>query len=117
MQPLVSSTIQVSEWITPGGGLVGRLHRGEGGDVFYTDIEAPWAVVKSNDKKGARLEAMRFVLTRFDYPDKDLAAVGTPDPLMVGPVRGTTRPVRSAPRSSAPPVLPCVPGLPTPVTA
>ena len=37
---------------------------------FYTDTEhAPWTVVKSNDKKRARLEAMRWVLSSFDYPD------------------------------------------------
>jgi polyphosphate kinase 2 len=53
---------------------------------FYTDTaDAPWTVVKSNDKKRARLEAMRHVLSRFDYTDKDPEAVGTPDPLIVGP--------------------------------
>jgi polyphosphate kinase 2 len=52
---------------------------------FYTDTaDAPWTVIKSNDKKRARLEAMRFVLSRFDYPDKDDSVVGTPDPLIVG---------------------------------
>lgn len=36
---------------------------------FHTDTPAdPWIVIKSNDKKRARLEAMRFVLSRFDYP-------------------------------------------------
>ncbi|MFB6394097.1 polyphosphate kinase 2, partial [Polymorphospora sp. 2-325] len=39
---------------------------------FWTDTaDAPWTVVKSNDKKRARLEAMRHVLARFDYTDKD----------------------------------------------
>ena len=53
---------------------------------FYTDTaEAPWTVVKSNDKKRARLEAMRFVLAQFDYADKDLDLVGTPDAQIVGP--------------------------------
>ena len=53
---------------------------------FYTDTaDAPWTVVKSNDKKRARLEAMRHVLSRFDYPDKDDEVVGEPDPLIVGP--------------------------------
>jgi polyphosphate kinase len=52
----------------------------------YTDSpEAPWTVVKSNDKKRARLEAMRHVLTQFDYPDKDTDVVGTPDNLIIGP--------------------------------
>jgi polyphosphate kinase len=51
---------------------------------FYTDTaDAPWTVIKSNDKKRARLEAMRFVLSRFDYPDKDAEVVGEPDPKIV----------------------------------
>jgi polyphosphate kinase 2 len=53
---------------------------------FYTDTaDAPWTVVKSNDKKRARLEAMRYVLSRFAYDDKDDEVVGAPDPLIVGP--------------------------------
>ena len=53
---------------------------------FYTDTaDAPWTVVKSNDKKRARLEAMRYVLSRFTYPDKDNEVVGVPDPLIIGP--------------------------------
>lgn len=47
--------------------------------------QAPWTVVKSNDKKRGRIEAMRYVLSRFDYADKDPAIVGTPDRLLVGP--------------------------------
>ncbi|MGO2542258.1 MAG: polyphosphate kinase 2 [Specibacter sp.] len=46
---------------------------------------APWTVVKSNDKKRARLAAMRHVLNLFDYPGKDHEVVGVPDPLIVGP--------------------------------
>jgi hypothetical protein len=42
-------------------------------------------VVKSNDKKRARIGAMRFVLERFDYPSRDDLVVATPDPLIVGP--------------------------------
>ncbi|WP_326663933.1 polyphosphate kinase 2 [Streptomyces sp. NBC_00385] len=54
--------------------------------LFHTDTaDAPWTVVKSNDKKRARLEAIRHVLRRFDYPDKDAAVAGAPDPLIVGP--------------------------------
>jgi polyphosphate kinase len=50
-----------------------------------TDTEtAPWTVVKSNDKKRARIEAMRSVLARFDYEDKDPEVVGDPDPRIVG---------------------------------
>ena len=48
-----------------------------------TDI-APWIVVKSNDKKRARINAMRFLLAKFDYDDKDDEVVGDPDPLIVG---------------------------------
>ncbi len=52
---------------------------------LHTDTaHAPWTVIKSNDKKRARLEAMRHVLSRFDYADRDDEAVGTPDPLIVG---------------------------------
>ena len=52
---------------------------------FYTDTaDSPWTVIKSNDKKRARLEAMRYVLSRFDYPDRDDEVVGEPDPLIVG---------------------------------
>jgi polyphosphate kinase 2 len=46
--------------------------------------KAPWTVVKSNDKKRARLEAMRYVLSRFEYPGKDLEIARDPDPLIVG---------------------------------
>jgi polyphosphate kinase 2 len=52
---------------------------------LHTDTaDAPWTVIKSNDKKRARLEALRFVLSRFAYTGKDPHAVGTPDPLLVG---------------------------------
>ncbi len=52
---------------------------------LHTDTaEAPWTVIKSNDKKRGRLEAMRHVLATLDYTDKDPAAVGPPDPLIVG---------------------------------
>ncbi len=53
---------------------------------WYTDTEwAPWTVVRSNDKKRGRLEAMRWVLAQLDYPEKDESVVGTPDPNIVGP--------------------------------
>ena len=45
---------------------------------------APWTVVKSNDKKRARLNAMRYVLSKFDYDNKNFDIVGQPDPLIVG---------------------------------
>ncbi|MFE2280586.1 polyphosphate kinase 2 [Streptomyces sp. NPDC059454] len=45
---------------------------------------APWTVVKNNDKRRGRLEAMRSLLDRCDYPAKDHEALGKPDPLIVG---------------------------------
>ncbi|CAG0912076.1 unnamed protein product, partial [Cyprideis torosa] len=52
---------------------------------FYTDTaDAPWTIIKSNDKKRARIEGMRHFLNSLPYPDKDEAIVGTPDPLIVG---------------------------------
>ena len=53
---------------------------------FYTDTaDAPWTVVKSNDKKRARLEAIRHILEKFDYEGKDEEVVGKPDPKIIGP--------------------------------
>jgi polyphosphate kinase 2 len=53
---------------------------------FYTHSDvAPWTVVRSNDKKRGRVEAMRWVLHMIDYPDKDHDVVGVPDRLLVGP--------------------------------
>jgi polyphosphate kinase len=52
----------------------------------YTDVEwAPWTVVKSNDKKRARLEAIKHVLLQFDYDDKDRDVIGEPDKALIGP--------------------------------
>ena len=52
---------------------------------FYTDSRhAPWTVVKSNDKKRARIETMRYVLSQFEYPEKDEAVVGKVDKKIVG---------------------------------
>jgi len=52
---------------------------------FYTDTaDAPWTVVKSNDKKRARLEAMRHILEQFDYHGKDVEVVGKPDRKIIG---------------------------------
>jgi polyphosphate kinase len=46
---------------------------------------APWTVVRSNDKKRGRIAALSWVLSTLDYPTKDPDALGTPDPLIVGP--------------------------------
>ncbi len=43
----------------------------------------PWTSIKSNDKKRARINAMRFFLNQFDYEDKDTSVVYAPDPLIV----------------------------------
>ncbi|QYZ71317.1 polyphosphate kinase 2 [Neotabrizicola shimadae] len=52
---------------------------------FYTDTaDAPWTIVKSNDKKRARLNCMRHFLASVDYPGKDWEVIGHPDPLIVG---------------------------------
>lgn len=52
---------------------------------FYTDTaDAPWTIIKSNDKKRARLNCMRHFLSTINYPDKDDEIVGKPDPLIVG---------------------------------
>jgi polyphosphate kinase len=53
---------------------------------FFTDVaDAPWTVVKSNDKRRARLEAIRYVLSRVPYEGRDDDLVARPDPLIVGP--------------------------------
>ena len=48
-----------------------------------TDL-APWTVVKSNDKRRGRLNAMRHVLAGIDYEGKDPSVATVPDPLIVG---------------------------------
>jgi len=52
---------------------------------FYTNTaDAPWTIVKSDDKRRARLNAMQHFLASLDYPNKDHALVRGPDPLIVG---------------------------------
>ena len=52
---------------------------------FYTDTrDAPWTVIKSDDKRRARLNAMQHFLQVLDYPDKNTHVVQGPDPLIVG---------------------------------
>ncbi|MEZ6131781.1 MAG: polyphosphate kinase 2 [Planctomycetaceae bacterium] len=51
----------------------------------YTDsVDAPWTVVKSDCKKRARLNALRYVLHSLPYTNKDLDTIGPVDPLLVG---------------------------------
>src|SRR5437764_13605453 len=53
---------------------------------FYTDTaDAPWTVLKSNDKKRGRIQAMKHVLNMFQYENKDDEVVGTTDPVLLGP--------------------------------
>jgi len=52
---------------------------------FYTDTaDAPWTIVKSDDKRRARIEAMRHFLFHLPYEGKDSSVVHEPDPLIVG---------------------------------
>jgi len=52
---------------------------------FYTDTaDSPWTVVKSDCKKRARLNAMRYVLHKIPYATKDTDRIGPLDPLIVG---------------------------------
>ena len=52
---------------------------------FETDTaDAPWTVIKSDCKKRARLNAMRYVLHKLPYANKDLTNIGTLDTLLVG---------------------------------
>jgi polyphosphate kinase 2 len=52
---------------------------------FYTDTaDAPWTIIKSDDKKRARLNCMLHFLNTLDYPGKDRKLAHAPDPLIVG---------------------------------
>lgn len=51
---------------------------------FHTDTaDAPWTVIKSDDKKRARINCIRHFLHSLDYPGKDLRVAHQPDPLLV----------------------------------
>jgi len=55
---------------------------------FHTDTaDAPWTVIKSDNKMIARLNCMRFVLGQIPYEGKDELVVGRPDPAIVGSAR------------------------------
>jgi polyphosphate kinase 2 len=52
---------------------------------FHTDTaDAPWTVIKSDCKKRARLNAMRYLLHKLPYTNKDIDQIGVLDPLLVG---------------------------------
>jgi polyphosphate kinase len=73
---------------------------------FYTDTaDAPWTVVKSNDKKRARLNCMRHFLSSIDYPGKDASVVGQPDPLIIGNGRQVIHGAESLIAAAVPPEL------------
>ncbi|WP_170450183.1 polyphosphate kinase 2 [Ruegeria arenilitoris] len=49
----------------------------------HSDL-CPWTIIRSDDKKRARLAAIRAVLSTLDYDEKDAEAVGEPDPMICG---------------------------------
>ncbi|MGI9230789.1 MAG: polyphosphate kinase 2 [Methylocystis sp.] len=52
---------------------------------FFTDTaDCPWVIIKSDDKKRARLNCMQHFLSSLDYPNKDHSVVHGPDPLICG---------------------------------
>ena len=59
--------------------------KGKESMFFYTDTaDSPWTVIKSDCKKRARLNAMRYVLQRLPYSSKNTEQIGPVDPLLVG---------------------------------
>lgn len=54
---------------------------------FHTDNPlTPWTVIKSDDKKRARINCMRYFLNQLDYPNKNLNIVKQYDEKIVGSV-------------------------------
>ncbi|MEP7329501.1 MAG: polyphosphate kinase 2 [Betaproteobacteria bacterium] len=52
---------------------------------FHTDTaDAPWTVIKSDCKKRARINALRYLLHSLPYSAKDVGRIGAADPLLVG---------------------------------
>ena len=63
----------------------GEYTRAKEAMFFHTDTaDAPWTVIKSDCKKRARLNALRYLLHSLPYKAKDVARIGTADPLIVG---------------------------------
>ncbi len=68
---------------------------------FYTDTaDAPWTVVKSDDKKRARIECMQHFLSHLSYPGRNSDIVRDPDPLIVGPATAVLESAGTAPDPS-----------------
>jgi hypothetical protein len=53
--------------------------------VATDSAAAPWTIVNSNEKRRARLEAIRHVLRSFEYEHRDDAVAHAPDPRVVRP--------------------------------
>ena len=54
---------------------------------FHTDTkDAPWTVIRSDDKKRGRINCMRNFLASLDYPNKDESVIGEPDDMIAGSV-------------------------------
>ncbi len=58
--------------------------------------DAPWSVIKSDCKKRARLNALRYVLHTMPYTDKDPDRIGLLDPLIVGRATDIYEPTESS---------------------
>jgi len=53
--------------------------------LFYTDTaDAPWTIVRSDDKKRARINAMKYLLSQIPYPGKDEELVDAIDTRIIG---------------------------------
>ena len=53
--------------------------------IFHTDTkDAPWTIVRLDDKKRGRVNCMRHLLHQLEYPGKDHDIVASPDPLIIG---------------------------------
>ncbi|MCU4413617.1 polyphosphate kinase 2 [Acinetobacter sp. WU_MDCI_Axc73] len=51
---------------------------------FHTHTgDAPWTIIKSDDKKRARLNCIRYFLSQLDYPNKDLKVTNRVDDKIV----------------------------------
>jgi hypothetical protein len=63
-------------------------------DALHTMLErtdtgyAPWTIIRSNDKRRARLAAIRRILLTLPYEGRDLQAIGAEDQSIIG--RGST---------------------------
>ncbi len=67
---------------------------------FHTDTaDAPWTVIKSDDKKRARINCLRHFLNKLDYPDKNPDIAVAPDPLLVGSAATIRETAESVPES------------------